>query len=1020
MNMQASKIYIIALLMVLGYVFSVQAGNYPFTHDQMYSDIMSFRNGNGAFDASQMTYNDYCVHGLRLLQRVPNYQEDLIVWIQSCQNPDGGFGEYPGATSDMTSTYFAIHSLKVLGASVLDPEAARNFIDSCQVMEGDWSWPAGGYAYTPGEGKGYSILEATMYAIWGLRFLGYQPQNLQALIDFINAHQVNDGGFGIMPLPLGSLFPSMAMSCYWGALCCEGLNMEPPDKQAFINFCRSLQLGDGGFEILKGDGNSYTMACYWVIHALNTVNSLPSNLMGAVNYIQGLEKQTGGIRFGKDYSSVDPMSTYMGIFALQLMTFNARYINAHINYFHGCQNQDNAFGPFSGGESAMPHSYYCSLGLSWLGETIFPPTSYINWVMSCEDSFGPFPAGFGYMPGGAGQVKYSHYAYFILDSFGQASQSASYGWVGGCRAPLDPDDPEGEMGGFTSDQDDDNPSLEDTYHGCMVYDIVNKNPGDIEGLTTYVLGCQTESGGFGWDMGKSLASMEHTFHGVMCLNFINAEAADPEGLLNFIMGCHNEDGGFSFRPGYGSSYLDTYYALRSLEVLGELTDDIVQGATNFVAYYWPNMGHGPMADFIGAYILSKGFTPEIPPATPIPSPTFTPYVTPTPTYTPTPAPSVTATGTTPPSPTPTVTPTANPSHTFTATPTPTHSGGGPNAPTIDPQPPCKKGTTNTLSWSDESASGAVEYLIESSIDNFVSIQDESGWITTTQYTFRDLVDGWTYQYRVKARDVNMDESPWSAVVAVKQDNTPPKVLLGGYWDTMLSGASGGKITMMAYVTDPDVDLVRVYYDGADTGLQLNDNGILGDAKAGDNLFTYSTILSGGLPRVSLLLQFVVSDCAGNIGQWPLFSISFDSSAYATGLGERELAELSFERMLGAMIETGRLPGEPGAKGAEPMIYLGGYWDSSVTFEAGGTLMLMVYVVDAQSDVAAVELYFAGQPTGIQLLDNGMGGDWAAGDNLYTFKANLTAGAPVGDYLLEVVARDANGNYSDLFPYLVIR
>ena len=54
----------------------------------------------------------------------------------------------------------------------------------------------------------------------------------------------------------------------------------------------------------------------------------------------------------------------------------------------------------------------------------------------------------------------------------------------------------------------------------------------------------------------------------------------------------------------------------------------------------------------------------------------------------------------------------------------------PLPPTLDPEPELTPGTTNTLSWSDESDVGAVEYNVMMSTDvGFSVIEDESGWIT---------------------------------------------------------------------------------------------------------------------------------------------------------------------------------------------------------------------------------------------------------------------------------------------------
>lgn len=54
---------------------------------------------------------------------------------------------------------------------------------------------------------------------------------------------------------------------------------------------------------------------------------------------------------------------------------------------------------------------------------------------------------------------------------------------------------------------------------------------------------------------------------------------------------------------------------------------------------------------------------------------------------------------------------------------------GPDAPVMDAEPAYTSGTTNTVSWSDESGSGAVEYRVQAALDTgFATLVGDSGWI----------------------------------------------------------------------------------------------------------------------------------------------------------------------------------------------------------------------------------------------------------------------------------------------------
>lgn len=104
----------------------------------------------------------------------------------------------------------------------------------------------------------------------------------------------------------------------------------------------------------------------------------------------------------------------------------------------------------------------------------------------------------------------------------------------------------------------------------------------------------------------------------------------------------------------------------------------------------------------------------------------------------------------------------------------------------------------------------------------------------------------------------------------------------------------------------------------------------------------------------------------------------------------------------------------------PYIYMAGYLDTEITFTNGGTLKMLAYVVDLDSEVTRVEIYYEGMPTGVFLLDDGNHSDYGANDGLWGFSAQIPPGSvPAGEYLLELRAFDSENNASDLWPYLTI-
>jgi hypothetical protein len=98
----------------------------------------------------------------------------------------------------------------------------------------------------------------------------------------------------------------------------------------------------------------------------------------------------------------------------------------------------------------------------------------------------------------------------------------------------------------------------------------------------------------------------------------------------------------------------------------------------------------------------------------------------------------------------------------------------PPPPTIDPEPVFTLGTTNTLSWSDESQYGAVEYNILMSTDaGFATIEDESGWTTGLSHEFTGIVDGGQYFFMAHSRNFVGAVSVDSDIESTMQDPDPP-------------------------------------------------------------------------------------------------------------------------------------------------------------------------------------------------------------------------------------------------------
>ena len=98
-----------------------------------------------------------------LLERDINLdRRQIIRWVQSSQNGDGGFGFYPETTSYMENTYCALEILSKLGSSPQQIELCRRYILTCQSK-------SGGFGRAP---VSFPFIESTFHAVVGLLLLG--------------------------------------------------------------------------------------------------------------------------------------------------------------------------------------------------------------------------------------------------------------------------------------------------------------------------------------------------------------------------------------------------------------------------------------------------------------------------------------------------------------------------------------------------------------------------------------------------------------------------------------------------------------------------------------------------------------------------------------------------------------------------------------------------------------------------------------------------------------------------------
>lgn len=114
-------------------------------------------------DATELWMVLYLLHGTPA-GPAASRRRDLVHWLQTCQNHDGGFGFLPGTTSFVENCYTCLRALALLDAVPRDSAACRAFLLACQTA-------TGGFARI---NRATAFLDSTWHAVAALSLLTWQ------------------------------------------------------------------------------------------------------------------------------------------------------------------------------------------------------------------------------------------------------------------------------------------------------------------------------------------------------------------------------------------------------------------------------------------------------------------------------------------------------------------------------------------------------------------------------------------------------------------------------------------------------------------------------------------------------------------------------------------------------------------------------------------------------------------------------------------------------------------------------
>ncbi len=292
----------------------------------------------------------FSLKGLELLGATPSNVTKTLEWLLNWTPNQGGFGGFPGDDASLRETFDAVYALSLSGRPIPHRQEILNFVSSYRN-------PDGGYGLTG------SNVESTFRAVTIYSLLGEPFPNASQTIAFLQSLQQTDGGFIKRP----GASPSYVISTYRAVAALNLLNATPSNVLGAIAFLQSNQNSDGGFggfnnDPVRGRDTSDVSSTYRAVRALALLNATPTDINGAISFLQGSQNPDGGFkRSSYDFTRPNNISgavyTYSAVRALLLLGSKPLNISGLYDYIVSLRNIDGGFGEHDGFTSDIAYVF---------------------------------------------------------------------------------------------------------------------------------------------------------------------------------------------------------------------------------------------------------------------------------------------------------------------------------------------------------------------------------------------------------------------------------------------------------------------------------------------------------------------------------------------------------------------------------------------------------------------------------------------------------------------------------------
>jgi len=296
---------------------------------------------------------------------IPQGVHPTLAWILACRVEGKGFGCFPGDSSFVSRTGMACDALAEMGEleNLKDKQSLIQWLRSMQQPDGGFLEAVDYYNNKLLPWGSMSALEPTYWAVKTLKLLGAEPERPEQAVRFIRARQLESGAFDAYEIGWGGAREAL-YSTFWAVAALKELGAPIPDSAKVVEWVKSMQDTEGrrgGFRLSVDNFNfSSTAGTYYGVRTLALLGARPKRALEVKRYLLSSygQEPDGGFELGHgdDWNNFDHYSlmqdTYMAVHTLQLLGMPlsdrdtsraARPATDCVNWITSLQNPDGGF-----------------------------------------------------------------------------------------------------------------------------------------------------------------------------------------------------------------------------------------------------------------------------------------------------------------------------------------------------------------------------------------------------------------------------------------------------------------------------------------------------------------------------------------------------------------------------------------------------------------------------------------------------------------------------------------------------